>query len=273
MRGWTLLAAALAVSFSGTCVPRVAVAQEQAATVACGGATIARGIAKQVIDGRTFVLDDGREVRLAAIEVPMPAAPGGGDAKATLDALIGGDAVLLRQAEIGTDRYGRLVAYASAVRDGEEIFAQGEMIAAGYARVADTIASRQCAADLQSREALARQAGLGLWADPYYDVLDASDVADVLARRGRFGLVEGKVDSVHESGATIYVNFGRRWSESFAVTVPKRNQRNFAAAGVDLKGLAGRRVLVRGWIEARSSTGAPWIEAAHPEQIAIADSK
>ncbi len=46
----------------------------------CGGDVIAHGVAKRVIDGRTFTLDDGREVRLAAIEVPpleSGAAPGG----------------------------------------------------------------------------------------------------------------------------------------------------------------------------------------------------
>ena len=42
--------------------------------------------------------------------------------------------------------------------------------------------------------------------------LDAEDPAAVLAEQGRFALVEGKVVSVRESGATIYVNFGRRWT-------------------------------------------------------------
>jgi hypothetical protein len=70
------------------------------------------------------------------------------------------------------------------------------------------------------------------------------------------------------------VNFGRRWSEDFSVTIQKRNERNFAAAGLDVKGLAGRRVRVRGWVEARGSAGSntggsPWIEAARPEQIEI----
>ncbi len=60
------------------------------------------------------------------------------------------------------------------------------------------------------------------------------------------------------------MNFGRRWSEDFTVTILKRNERSFKAAGLDLKGLAGRRVRVRGWIEAARR---PWIEAAHPEQI------
>jgi hypothetical protein len=77
---------------------------------------------------------------------------------------------------------------------------------------------------------------------------------------------------VRASGATIYVNFGRRWSESFAVTISKRNERSFTAAGLDPQSLAGRRVRVRGWVEARGADGnAPWIEAARPEQIEMAD--
>ena len=67
----------------------------------------------------------------------------------------------------------------------------------------------------------ARAAGLGLWADPYYVMRNAEDPAGILAIRGRFAVVEGKVLSVRESGGTIYVNFGRRWSEDFTVTVLK----------------------------------------------------
>jgi len=251
--------------------------QQPTPAVACGGGEIARGTAARVIDGHTFVLDDGREVRLAAIEVPpLPqpqdtdAAPGGAAAKDTLDALVGGDEVVLRRAEAPSDRYGRLMAYAYAVRDGEEIFAQGEMISAGFARVGDRIGSRACALELLNRETAARTAKLGLWADPYYEVLHAEAAADVLAHKGRFALVEGQVVSVRESGATLYVNFGRHWSEDFTVTIPKRNERNFTVAGLDLQKLAGRRVRVRGWVEERGSGGSPWIEAEHPEQIEMA---
>ncbi len=67
---------------------------------------------------------------------------------------------------------------------------------------------------------------------------------------------------------TIYVTFGRRWTEDFTVTISKRNERSFAAAGFEPKKLAGRRVRVRGWIEER---GGPWIEAVRPEQIEFAD--
>jgi len=222
-------------------------AQEQAPP--CGGAVIAQGTVGHVIDANTFTLDDGREVRLAAIEVPplaAGAAPGGAAAKAALDdALIGDDAVVLRGA-------------------------QGEMLAAGFARVADRVGGRACAAELLRSEDAARRAKLGLWADPYYEVLAAAAPTDVLARRGRFALVEGQVVSVRESGATLYVNFGRHWSEDFSVTVQKRNERNFAAAGLDVKALAGRLVRVRGVIEQRGARGSPSIEAQRPEQIETA---
>ena len=290
MRDWRdgILTALLALVCGIACGYAGATAQAQPAPV-CGGDQVARGTVSRVIDGRTFVLDDGREVRLAAIEVPPlspatgTAPPSGGAAKDALAALAEGDDVLLRRADAGSDRYGRVVAYAYAERDGDELFVQGELIAAGLARVADRVGAHACAADLLKREHAARAAKLGLWSDPYYEVLDAETPTDVLAHRGGFALVEGRVLSVRESGATIYVNFGRHWSEDFTVTVLKRNERNFAAAGLDLKSLEGRRVRVRGWIEERGAGGgtggspgggtggAPWIEAAYPEQIETAD--
>jgi len=115
---------------------------------------------------------------------------------------------------------------------------------------------------------VARTAKLGLWSDPYYALRRAENPAAVAVERGRFTIVEGNVLSVRESGGTIYVNFGRRWSEDFTVTIAKRNERAFTAAGVEPKTLAGRRVRVRGWIEER---GGPWVEATRPEQIELVE--
>jgi hypothetical protein len=64
-----------------------------------------------VIDGRTFILDDGREVHLAAIEVPPLSSaagtePQGSAERDALAALLAGGEVVLRQAEPQkTDRY------------------------------------------------------------------------------------------------------------------------------------------------------------------------
>jgi endonuclease YncB( thermonuclease family) len=290
----------LGAAIAATCGCCCALAQDGGSAIVCGGETVVNATVSHIIDGRTFVLNDGREVRLAAIEVPPLPSPGqsarapdksgqmaaserdaaaeheGKAAKDALDALIGGDQVVLRQADISLpnnlDRYGRVVAYAYAQRDGEELFAQGALLESGFARVADRIGNKGCAAELLAGENTARTAKLGLWGDPYYDVLNADAPVDVLAQRGRFALVEGQVVSVRESGATIYMNFGRQWSESFAVTISKRNERSFTAAGLDLKSLAGRRVRVRGFVEARGADGnVPWMEAARPEQIEVAD--
>jgi hypothetical protein len=62
----------------------------------------------------------------------------------------------------------------------------------------------------------------------------------------------------------------------FSVTIRKRNEGSFAAANLDLKRFAGKRLRVRGWVEARGGVGgspwhAPWIEAVYPEQIETAD--
>lgn len=265
----------LAALCVATCCTGAAALERPGRASICGGDVVARGSASRVIDGRTFVLGDGREIRLAGIEVAPPpgpqdadAAPGGTEARDALATLLAAGEVVLKRAEIPSDRYGRIVAFAFVPGDGVERLVEAELVGAGQARVAARVGSRDCALELFRRENAARAAKLGLWANSYYGLLNAANPADVLAERGRFGLVEGKVVSVRESGATIYVNFGRRWTEDFTVTILKRNARSFTAAGLEPGRLAGRRIRVRGWIEER---GGPWIEAARPEQIELTD--
>jgi hypothetical protein len=165
-----------------------------------------------------------------------------------------------------TDRYGRLAAHVFIPAGDAAAWLQADLLARGHARASPRIGDAACARDLLARENSARSANLGLWAEPYYVMSKAEEPAQVLQRRGRFALVEGKVLSVRESGGTIYINFGRRWSEDFTVTIAKRNERIFSAAGLEPKKLAGRTLRVRGWIEER---GGPWVEASRPEQIEV----
>lgn len=211
-----------------------------------------------VRDGRTMTLADGRELRLAAIEV----AGRGPDA---LRALVDGQTLRL-QSSPGTDRYGRLVAFATLPGASQSV--QEALLAQGEALVSARIGAKACAEALLTAERAARTARRGLWADPNFAPLSSENLSGLDAARGRFALVEGKVLSVRESGATIYMNFGRRWTRDFTVTLLKRQQRTFAAAGLDVKQLEGRRIRVRGWIERR---GGPIIEAAAPEQIELVD--
>ena len=248
-------------------------ARAQPAAAACRLDDIGSGSVRRVTDGRTFTLDDGREVRLAAIEVPSPGADGlpqrspAARAKEALEGLISGKTVTLRRlGSQAADRYGRLLAHVFLSTEGLERSVQRDMLALGLARVAAHVGDRVCAAELLAREREARDAGRGLWADPDQAMRHAENPASILGDRGRFALVEGNVLSVRESGGTIYMNFGRRWSEDFTVTIAKRNERMFSAAGVELKKLERARVRVRGFIEER---GGPWIEASRPEQIEI----
>jgi micrococcal nuclease len=247
--------------------------EAQPANSACGGTTVATGEVVRVIDGRTFVLADGREARLAALEAPpvTPADPNeehaaaGSAAKAALEAILLRQVVILKALGPGFDRYGRLVAQAFVRRDAEN-WVQYEILTKGYALVAPGGDNATCVTFLRGVERKARVDRLGLWGDPYSVMKEAQYPDDVLTELGRFALVGGKVLSVNESGGLVYLNFGRRWTESFTVTVAKRNQRAFAAAGLDPKTLAGRLIEVRGWIEER---GGPAIEASRPEQIEI----
>jgi len=197
-----------------------------------------------------------------------PRAQAGLAARAALAALVEGAAIELGRSGAGSDRYGRLLAQATVVRDGRRQSVAHEMLAQGFARVSAEVGERPCAEELLRRERAAREAKLGLWAEPYYAVVGAETLPELVAERGRFAVVEGEVWSVRESGGTIYVNFGRRWSQGLTVTIAKRNERNFIAAGLPPRTLEHRRVRVRGFIEERNG---PRIEATRPEQIEIAE--
>jgi endonuclease YncB( thermonuclease family) len=288
--GWLLAPLLLATLASG------AAAQAQKTSVpptasACRVEPFGSGVVARVIDGRTFALADGREVRLAGIEVPPEADPAvrseapategaagqappspdrGLAATAALTGLVVGQEAVLKRAKAVSDRYGRLLADAHVSRDGAEVSVGKSLVAQGFARVAARPGEAACAAELRAAERAARMARLGLWGDPRYFSKSAENAGEIAAERGRFTLVEGKVVSVRESGAIIYVNFGRRWSQDFTVTISKRNERIFTAAGLEPQKLSGRRVMVRGWVEER---GGPWIEASTPEQIEIVADK
>lgn len=241
---------------------QIARAEDGAPPDSCRFETLGIFVPGAALDGRTFKLKDGREVRLAGVEVPS-----GEGAKDALDKLLNGRLTVLRRlGAAANDRYGRLIAHVFILREGSEAWLEHEMIAAGLARAGAGTGDPACGAALLAAERAAREAKLGLWADPYYAIRQANDAAGLLGERGRFNIAEGKVLSVRESGGTIYVNFGRVWSRNLTVTILKRNERAFAAAGLEPKKLEGRRLRVRGWIEDR---GGPRIEAAGPEQIEI----
>ena len=229
-------------------------AQDACKLTALGTANVAA-----VRDGRTLLLADGRELRLAAIEIADNSRP-------ALQSLIGDRPLRLEALGANLDRYGRVVAFAYA-GDGQKSLQQG-LLEQGQARVSARVGNKACADVLLAAERTARADHRGLWADPNFAPLAAENDARLRAERGHFTIIEGKVLSVRESGSTIYVNFGPRWARDFGVVILRRNQRIFKDAGLEPKRLEGRRIRVRGWLEQRRG---PLIEADAPEQIEYAD--
>jgi endonuclease YncB( thermonuclease family) len=225
---------------------------------ACKLTPIGTAMVAAVRDGRTLSLTDGQTLRLAGIEVTEAT-------RATLRQLVAGK--MLRLAKLGPDhdRYGRLVAFAFAGEAKQSL--QQALLAAGQARVSPRVGDKGCAEALLGTERAARAAGRGLWAHPRFSPLKAGNLTGLRAAAGRFTLVEGKVLSVHPSGGTIYLNFGRRWTRDFSVIILRRRRPIFAAAGIDPLQLQGRTIRVRGFVEMRRG---PVIEVEAPEQIEFA---
>jgi endonuclease YncB( thermonuclease family) len=229
-----------------------------AMSTACSFEPQGEGRVAAVIDLRTFRLEDGREIRLAGIE---PAGPDRAKGAAALSAILMGRDVTLRGADDTPDRYGRQPGFVFLA--GSEAPVQSELLSRGEALVAADATDKDCASALVAAEAEARGAKRGTWADPTA-IKNAESPGDILAGIGRFTVVEGKVLSVRQAGATTYLNFGRNWTRDFAVTISRRMMPAFEAAGLAPKSLENKRIRVRGFVEAR---GGPRIEVLRVGQI------
>lgn len=218
-------------------------------------------------------LDDGRLIRLAGLAAAAPDFVGsaaGARARAAAEAAWGGQAALVR-ALAPPDRWGRITAQLWPVDGGQE--ASSRFLALGAARVGDAReGDAGCAADRLAAERRAREAGAGLWSDAYYGVQRAEDRAGLLARAGVFTLVEGTVRRVGTGRLRLYLDFGAG-RDGFSVTATTKTIRAFEAAGVNLRGLAGRRLRARGVVEVYAGRfgAAPRMEAAGPGALELLD--
>jgi len=150
----------------------------------------------EIVDGRSLRLDDGREIRLVGIE-PMATT------KQALTAMLLGREVALHGKDDSPDRYGRQPALVFPA--GADASVQGLLLAEGEALVSAEIGDRDCAAALLATESDARRAKKGTWAD-LFAIKNAESPDDIGAGIGRFMVVEGKVLSVRQAGATTYLN-------------------------------------------------------------------
>ena len=232
------------------------------------------GTVASIIDGETLKLTDGRTVRLIGAKAPMPPLgwrsddpwPFVDDAKEALAALAANRQVELKLGGNPVDRHGYLLAQVFVVTGSTRLWLQEALVAKGLARVYSFPDNRACVAELLAREAEARAKRRGLWGSSLYRVASALDLARLGRLTHSYQLVEGAVAAVGEGGGRIYLNFAKDWRSDFTVSVDRKDAPAFAAAGIDLKGLSGKRLRVRGFLGWRNG---PMIEASHPEQIEL----
>jgi hypothetical protein len=200
--------------------------------------------------GGEFGLADGRRARFAGLAL----AP---EAEAALGEWTGKGLGVARLAP-RPDRWGRLMVDLAGP-DGRSLAL--DLLERGLARVRPEPETRPCEAERLEAEAAARAAGEGLWAQAGA-VYAATDAAALARADGRFVLVAGVVRRVGGARAKVYLDFAGR--DGFAVVVAANAEPQFRRAGVDLKTLAGQRVLVRGVMDVRFG---PRIEVADPAMI------
>jgi micrococcal nuclease len=225
------------------------------------------GIVSSIVDGDSFILDSGLEVRLAQIEAPRvrPGDTWGPQATATLERMLKGKRVELRYGGLRRDRRGRAIAHVFIPQGigREATWVQTELLRAGIARVHTYADNRSAIAELWGAEREARRANRGVWSAPTYQVRFATPQA-LQGGIGSFQLAEGKVESASQRGTVIFLNFGTDNKTDVTAVIPERAFALWPNGAADLLALQGRSIRVRGYV--RNSNGpAMWLD--HPEQI------
>jgi len=232
-----------------------------------GNATIV-----EILNTESLLLEDGRAIRLVGTLSPRTgtrwAQAMGLESKimAALEARLLGKEVRLRIGSRERDRYGRLMTHVF-VGDGDDtVWVQEALVRGGLATVYSFSDNRECVRELQAVERVAREAGAGFWEQGVFRVRDAADLDSLDGLAYSFQIVEGRVEDVAESRGRVYLNFGEDWRTDFTATVAPSDRDSFNGSGVELLGLKGRTVRVRGWVERRNG---PMIDVTHPEQIEL----
>jgi endonuclease YncB( thermonuclease family) len=230
---------------------------------------LAPGQLDRVSSGDSFILTDGRKVRLAGIEAPRlaqskaAAQPLAALARAQLQDMLGDETLTF--SDPAPDRFGRLRAQVHLGQSKQWV--QGAMLSQGLARVRTWRDDFAKAAEMLRLEGEARSHKTGIWARAFYAIRDP-EVAS--SAEGSFQLVEGEVVDASVTRKMVYLNFGPDWRRDFTAQADKKTARAFSSAGIELAGLSGARVRVRGTV--RYSNG-PMIWLNHSSQLEILPSR
>ncbi|WP_036255789.1 hypothetical protein [Methylocapsa acidiphila] len=231
------------------------------------------GAVKSVDERLELELDSGDVLKIAGVLPPAPT-PTDPDLDAkSRDRLTGwlrGQAVSFHRLDPRPDRWGRAPAVIFATvgtPNAAPVDVGAALLDAGLGRFDPAAGlSPPCRAALLAAEAAARAAALGVWSDPYYSIIAASDRESFREKAGTSVIVEGRVSRVDIGSARTTLFYGPRRNLDFSVTILTRNIKRFESAGLDPAQFSGRLLRVRGLLEMRFG---PQIEVSDPDEIEL----
>ncbi len=253
-----------------------------------------------VIDGDTFVLEDGRKVRMLGVDTPETVDPRrdvqffGKEAARRLREWIEGEVVCLRRdadRTQDTDKYGRLLRYVWIYRPSSRqepvkgFFVNAELIKQGYA-FAYTRYPFQYLEDFRAYERQARQKNLGLWDEERYkewheNLKESESISltcgraeticpdDAINHVGETRTVRFFVRKSYDSGRAVFLNSKNdfRDPDNFTAVIFKKDKHKFLRPPSEY--YWGKTVDVTGVIE--EYDGRAEIIIKDPSQIRIVE--
>lgn len=227
---------------------------------------------KNVIDGDTIELSDGKIVRYIGIDTPETRVKQedgtwlyqpedyGEAAKEFNRKLVEDKKVRLEYDMVQKDKYNRVLAYVFA----GDIFVNAELIKKGYAMLC-TIPPNVKYVDFFIRlQREARENKCGLWGNVGDEPIGPENAGNFV---GQIKYVEGKVLDVYESKNIIILNFGKE-KKNFKAVIFKNNMPIFTSNGVNpVRDCLNRWVKIYGKI--KMYKGLPEIVIDIPDQIKL----
>ena len=204
---------------------------------------------RQVVDGDTLRLADGRAVRLIGVNAPELGKSGGTPqpyaetARRRLQELVAASDERLRlvPGSEETDHYGRTLAH---LYDRQDSNLEARLIAEGLGYAVAIAPNTRLAACQAAAERQARRARLGIWKqDP--------TIAATRVEEGGFAVVQGRLREVERNRGGLWLQL----EGDLVVNVPDRFVDAFDE--VPLQQWIGRDLEVRGWISDRNRRREP----------------
>ena len=239
-----------------------------------------KGVAVQIIDGDSFIMDNGLIVRLAQIEAPriIIGDDAGEKSRKFLQDLVLNQKITLKYGGLKRDRMGRALAQVFIQKPNQEpIWVNIEALRTGHARIHTYKDNRANIIDFWLAERAARRNELGLWLNPKYQARYATQPA-LIGAEGSFQLVEGQVTNIVQIANIIQIEFGNDDEKDFCAIIPEGSWKLFEGGKEGIFNLKGMNIRVRGRIQGaviarQTNTGknypahGPRIWLDHPELI------